>query len=51
MSPKVISFPPIGGIGNSLTTANFQISTVLNSNYKLEFDSPLDLIHALQVIG
>lgn len=34
-----------------LTTTHFHLVTVLNRDLHLEFESPLDLIKAIQIIG
>jgi hypothetical protein len=51
LSPKVLNFTSLGGLGNILTSTQFNLATVLSREYTLEFDSPLDILKALQAIG
>ncbi len=41
----------LGALGNLLTTVNFQIATVLAHDNQLEFDSVLDLLNVIKILG
>jgi hypothetical protein len=46
-----MNFPSLGQLGNLLTTAHFHLTTVLNRDFHLEFESPLDVIKAVKELG
>ena len=36
LSPKVLSFPSLGQLGNLLTQSHYHLATVLNRDYHLQ---------------
>ena len=34
-----------------MTSSHFNLATILNRDYLLEFDNPLDLLKSIQIIG
>ncbi len=46
-----MNFPSIGHLGNLLTQTHYHLATILNRDYHLELESPLDVIKLLQQVG
>lgn len=51
MSPKILQFPSLGGLGNALTMAKYKMATVVAHDETWQFESVVDLLTLLQEMG
>ena len=51
ISPKVLAFPSIGETGTMMTSAKYQLITILQHEESLELESFVDLLTLLQEMG